>query len=370
MADDLLQTPFREAHLKQGGRLVPFAGWEMPVQFAGIIPEHNAVRDAVGVFDISHMGQFYVSGSDSVTWLNGLLTNDLAVLADGEGQYSLMLNESGGVIDDLIVYRVASDLLFLVVNASRRQQDLAWLAGHLPGDGSVSISDVSDAMAAVAVQGPKSQEVYRAIQDDLQFPELPERNGIAIAGESGEARVVCRTGYTGEDGYELFFPTPTAGESYARILQAVIDAGGQPCGLGARDTLRLEMGFPLNGSDLSEERTPLQAGLGFFCKLDKLAGFIGHDILTAQKANGLGERLVGIQMIGKTPPPRPHYPVLLDGETIGELCSAGLSPTLGAGIGMAYLPTKHAKRETKVEIEIRGRAFPAEIVRKPFVKIS
>lgn len=343
--------------------MVPFAGWEMPVQFAGILPEHRSVREAVGVFDISHMGQLFVEGEGAGEWLDSMLTNNLVTLGDGEGQYSLMLNDRGGVIDDLIVYRVSQNRFFLVVNASMRDADIAWLGEHLSSG--VDLIDSSAHFAAVAVQGPKALAVYEALHNELGLPPLPARNGIAM--DRNDTTLVCRTGYTGEDGYEIFFPATDAESFYNPLLEAVTDAGGQPCGLGARDSLRLEMGYPLNGSDLSPELTPLQSGLGFFCKLDA-APFIGREVLVDQKENGLPTRLAAIRIVGKSPPPRPHYPILAAGQEVGELCSGVLSPTLGQGIGMAYLPTPLWKVGTELEIEIRGRRFPAHVVKKPFAK--
>ncbi len=343
--------------------MVAFAGWEMPVQFAGILPEHHAVREAAGIFDISHMGQLFVEGEGAGDWLDSMLTNDLAALADGGGQYSLMLNERGGVIDDLIVYRIAEDRYFLVVNASMLDQDVDWMAEHLPPG--IELIDSSERFAAVAVQGPRTGEVHESVMDELRLPSLPPRNGIAL--DTTGTTIVCRTGYTGEDGCEIFFPVEGADATYAKLLQAVRDAGGQPCGLGARDSLRLEMGYPLNGSDLSPELTPLQAGLGFFCKLDA-APFIGREALVRQRQEGLPTRLAAIELTGKSPPPRAHYPVLADGLQVGELSSGVLSPTLSKGIGMAYLPTPLAKIGTELEIEIRGRRFPAVVVKKPFAR--
>lgn len=343
--------------------MIPFAGWEMPVQFAGIIPEHHSVREAAGIFDISHMGQLFVEGAGAGDWLDSMLTNDLTALADGEGQYSLMLNTSGGVIDDLIVYRIREDHYFLVVNASMRDEDVAWLGEHLPPD--IELIDSSDHFAAVAVQGPRSSQVYASTREELGLPPLASRNGITL--DSSETTIVCRTGYTGEDGFEIFFPLKEANAFYGILLAAVLEVGGRPCGLGARDSLRLEMGYPLNGNDLSPEHSPLQAGLGFFCKLDA-ARFIGREALLRQKTAGLPTRLAAIAIIGKSPPPRVHYPVLADGNRVGELCSGILSPTLSQGIGMAYLPTALTGIGTELEIEIRGRHFPARVVKKPFAK--
>jgi aminomethyltransferase len=343
--------------------MVDFAGWEMPVQFAGIIPEHRTVREAVGIFDISHMGQLFVEGPGAAQWLDSMLTNDLAALSDGQGQYSLLLNERGGVIDDLIVYRIGAERYFLVVNASLREQDTAWLGEHLtPG---IELIDSSDRFAAVAIQGPRSGDVYEAVRSGLQFPPLPPRNGIARDAE--ETTIICRTGYTGEDGFEIFFPAQDADSTYGTLLDAISHAGGQACGLGARDSLRLEMGYPLNGNDLSPDRTPLEAGLGFFCKLDA-AAFIGREALLEQKRNGIPSRLAAIAIIGKSPPPRAHYPVLAEGQRVGELCSGTLSPSLSRGIGLAYLPADLAGIGTQLEIEIRDRRFSAQVVKKPFAK--
>jgi aminomethyltransferase len=351
------QSPIHDLHLQLGGRMVPFAGWEMPVQYAGIVVEHNAVRESCGVFDISHMGEFRISGPGALEALNRLLTNDLAKLEIGEGQYTLMLNENGGVIDDLIAYRDGAESYFLVVNASMIAEDAAWMRAHLP-DGGITFHDDSAAFAGMAIQGPDAPEVFAKM--GVPAP-LPARNGIAEA----EGVIVCRTGYTGEDGLELFCAS-SEGEAWFR---RAIDAGATPCGLGARDTLRLEMGYPLNGSDLSPERTPLEAGLGFFVALGK-GDFIGRGVLAKQKENGLPSRLAAFAIEGKAPPPRHGYPILHGGLEVGEIGSGALSPSLGIGIGMAYLPPALAKIDTALEIGIRSRQFPARVVKKPFYKKS
>ncbi len=335
--------------MAHGARLVPFAGWSMPVQYTGITDEHLAVRQSAGVFDISHMGEFFVSGPGAEAWLNGLLTNDVAKLGVGEGQYTLLLNERGGVIDDLIVYRMEDEHYFLVVNASKIEEDAAWLRAKLPAAG-VTFEDRSAEYAGLAVQGPKAGEL---------LPFLPPRNGVKLSGSA----IICRTGYTGEDGFELFCPADAGAAWFERFVQA----GAKPCGLGARDTLRLEMCYPLNGNDLSPDRTPLEAGLGFFVALDKPA-FTGRDVLAAQKAAGMHDKLCALKLTEKGPPLRAHYPVVAGGERVGELCSGGISPSLGLGIGMAYLPAAHAKPGTRVEIDIRGRLFAAEVVKKPFYR--
>ena len=351
------RSPLHEKHLELGARIVPFAGWEMPIQYAGIVAEHHAVRKAGGVFDISHMGELEVTGDGAEAFLNGLLTNDVSVLSDGEGQYTLMLNEAGGVIDDLILYRLEAERYFLVVNASKIEDDVAWITTQLvPG---IALTDNSEVYGGIAVQGPQAIAIWDSL--DTGMP-LPERNGIA---ESADGTVLCRTGYTGEDGFELFDSVDRIADWFARIL----DAGATPCGLGARDTLRLEKGYPLNGSDLDETHTPLEAGLGFFVKLAKPGGFVGREALAAQKEAGLPSRLVAMRLSGKAPPLRHGYEVAdpSSGAILGTLCSGSLSPTLGVGIGMAYIPAAFARVGTHFSILIRGREFSAEIVKKPFV---
>lgn len=353
---DLKRTPLEGAHQALGARLVPFAGWNMPVQYSSIIEEHRAVREKVGIFDISHMGQFIVGGSGSAAWLDTMFTNHIAKLAPGQGQYTLMLNENGGVIDDLIAYRNGENEFFLVVNASMIEEDFFWMAKHQPE--SVSLRNESELWAGMAIQGPLAAETFAKV---CPGETLPPRNGIAT---TSAGAIVCRTGYTGEDGFEFFCPADQAVAWWEKFLAA----GAAPCGLGARDTLRLEMGYPLNGSDLSPERTPIEAGLGFFCDLEK-GEFIGRKVLAEQKANGPKLKLAAIQYTEKGAPPRSHYPVLSETEkVIGELASGVLSPSLMTGIGMAYLPAEHAKLGTKVKIDVRGRLFPATVVKKPFYK--
>ncbi|CAN5382356.1 glycine cleavage system aminomethyltransferase GcvT [soil metagenome] len=353
----LKRSPLHQSHLDLGARIVPFAGWEMPVQYAGILQEHGAVRGSAGVFDISHMGEFFVGGEGASAWLDGILTNRLSKLEAGQGQYSLLCNERGGVIDDLIVYRLQDDTFFLVVNASKVAEDRAWLEGHLDGESGVRLDDRSSQYAALAVQGPDAPRIYAALAPQAALPVLPPRNGVVCSG----AFLVCRTGYTGEDGFEFFCPAAEG----ADWLRRFVEAGAVPCGLGARDSLRLEMGYPLNGADLTPDRTPLEAGLGVFVDLDKVPGFVGSDALRAQKARGIPSRLLAFKMAGKSPPPRPHYPVLVEGEVAGEVTSGGQSPSLGIGIGMAYLPSGIASPGKQIAIDIRGRTFPAQVVKKP-----
>ncbi|WP_018969060.1 glycine cleavage system aminomethyltransferase GcvT [Rubritalea marina] len=359
MSETSLQhSPLEASHQALGAKMVPFAGWNMPVQYSSIMDEHLAVREAAGVFDISHMGQVFVRGAGAEQWLNGMLSNDVEALAVGQAQYTFLLNEAGGVIDDLILYRVAEGDVFLVVNASKLEEDMEWLQRHLkPG---LTLSDESESWAGMAVQGPESSALYYKVLGERR---LPERNGIESWGESSGKVMVCRTGYTGEDGFELFCPA-SEGEA---LFQRFIDAGAKPCGLGARDTLRLELCYPLNGNDLNQERSPLQAGLGFFCALE--TDFIGVEVLRQQKALGLDKRLVALQYVGKGPPPRAQYSVhTQEGEQLGVLSSGAMSPTLKQGIAMAYLPAKYGAPGTLVDVDVRGRRYPAEVVKKPFYR--
>lgn len=351
------RTALYDRHAALGGRMVDFAGWEMPVQYKGILDEHRAVRESAGAFDISHMGEFFVSGEGAEAWLDGLLTNRVSKLAPGEAQYTLLLNERGGVIDDLIVYRTGASDYLLIVNASKIDEDAAWLRAHAR-DG-VSFTDRSDEFSAIAVQGPKARGIYQTVFGSA-LPE--ERNRVIPVKFDGADGYVVTTGYTGEDGFEIVIPNTAA----PALWDALLAAGAAPCGLGARDTLRLEMCYPLNGSDLSPERTPLEAGLGFFVDLTK-EDFIGKAALVAQKEAGVPMRLAALEVTEKSPPMRAHYPVLIDGKQISETCSGALSPSLGYGIAMAYLPAEIAKVGQSVEIEVRGRRYPASVAKKPFL---
>ncbi len=362
----LRRTPLHAVHVEMGARMVPFAGWDMPVQYTGIVEEHKAVRQSVGVFDISHMGQFIVSGKGAEAFLNRVLTNNITKLQPGEGQYTLLLSQKGGVIDDLIAYRTSEREFFLVVNASRIDADWEHLESQLTKDVDVMMANASDFTAGLAIQGPKAREVAATVFGSGSFPE---HNTILVTMTDNGPMWLCGTGYTGEEGFEFFMPAEVAEMWFRKIVDAVKAAGGVPCGLGARDTLRLEMGYPLNGNDLSEDRTPLQAGLGFFVDLDK-GDFTGREALMAQKDAGLPDKLAAFRMTGAAPPPRPHYPVAHAGQIVGEVCSGTQSPSLSAGIGMAYVPLNAAVIGTTLEIEIRGRRFPAEVVKKPFYRKS
>jgi aminomethyltransferase len=358
------KTALFAAHQKLGARLVEFSGWHMPVQYAGIVEEHKAVRDAAGVFDISHMGEFFVSGADALAFLNGLLTNDAAKLAVGQGQYTLMLNEQAGVIDDLILYRLHATEFLLVVNASKIDEDREWIKKNLLAG--VGFFDKSDTTSALALQGPRAVEIASALLGVGWA--VPKRNEITVYSWNGQNIIAARTGYTGEDGLELFFDHEIAENFFFALLEAGKPFGLKPCGLGARDTLRLEACLPLNGNDLSDQRTPLEAGLGAFVSLTKEAVFPGKEILQKQKSHGLNQKLVAFRVKDKGPPPRPHYRIFLGEEQVGEVTSGAPSPTLGYGIGLAYVEAEHAEPGTALELEVRGARVPVEVVKKPFYK--
>ena len=366
------RTPLYEEHVRLAGRMVPFAGWLMPVQYTSIVEEHQAVRNNVGIFDISHMGQLIVDGVDAREWLNAMLTNNVGKLDVGTGQYTFLLNERGGIIDDLIVYRIDDVKFLLVVNAARTDEDFAWLQGHLPAvaagvsaANAVRIENRSADFGGVAIQGPRIAELFHALFG--ANTDLPSRNSIADFPFDGTNVSVARTGYTGEDGIEVFFRAPDAVKFWNAALEKGKAFGIKPCGLGARDTLRLEMCYPLNGSDLSPERNPIEAGLGFFVDLTK-PNFIGRDVLLETKEKGPRAKLVPFRMKEKGAPPRPHYAVFENGERIGEVTSGTLSPSLNWGVGMAYVSTTRAKIGAQVDIEIRGQKFPATIEKKPLYK--
>jgi aminomethyltransferase len=341
--------------------MVDFGGWHMPVQYTGILDEHTTVRTALGAFDISHMGQFFARGPGAAAWLNRMLTNNVDRLEPLEGQYTFLLNERGGVIDDLIIYRLTGDSFLLVVNAAKIDEDYAWMKAHLVEG--VTLENDSDGWSGIAVQGPRAAQLF-----DLFFQgrySRPARNHLLAVTIDDATYYIARTGYTGEDGFEVFCPADRAVKTWQDILERGASLGLKPCGLGARDTLRLEMCYPLNGSDLSPERTPLEAGLSIFIDLNK-PEFTGREVLAGQKANGITSRLAPLKVVGSSPPLRAHYPVFKGDRQIGELCSGTLSPSLKTGIGLAYLPTEFARIGEELEIDVRGRRFPARVEKKPF----
>jgi aminomethyltransferase len=361
MAGETLQrTPLYDEHKALGARLVPFAGYEMPVQYpAGITAEHRAVRERCGVFDVSHMGEFVVRGPEAVDFVNYVATNDVAKLAVGQAHYSTLCNERGTVEDDCLVYRHA-DHLMLVVNASNKDKDLAHILRYKDRF-DCTVEDVSDGVALLAVQGPDAERVLQP----LTATDLAALKYYWFAeGEvAGVPCTISRTGYTGEDGFELYCPAEQAGALWDALL-----ATGQvtPCGLGARDTLRLEMGMALYGNDVDDTTTPLEAGLAWVVKLAK-GDFVGRGALEAQKAAGVPRKLVGFT-VGERAIPRHGMPVFVDGAPSGTVCSGTMSPSVGAAIGMCYVPMAAAADGTAIEIDVRGRRVAATVTKPPFYK--
>ncbi|EEF59083.1 glycine cleavage system aminomethyltransferase GcvT [Pedosphaera parvula] len=376
----LKRTPLFDIHQKLGGRLVEFGGWEMPVQYTSIMDEHQVVRKAGGLFDISHMGEVLVSGSGAEEFLNHTLTNDIRKLAVGGGQYTLMCNEQGGVIDDLYAYRLAGEEYLLIINASRIDVDVPWLESQLAAfakKNSVTLKNTSEQTGAVALQGPRVSEFINQCFPGtasggtaVASPSELKKNQIARFSFSGKPVWVSRTGYTGEDGFEIVAPAEIIGEVWSRIMTIGHQYCLQPAGLGARDTLRTEVCYPLYGHELDEQTTPIEAGLGFFVSFDK-GDFVGRAVLAGQKASGVTKKCIAFKMTDKSAPPRPHYPIWSTGPNpvqIGEVVSGTQSPSLGNGIGMGYVKTEFAKAQTPIEIEIRGKRAAALIVSKPLYK--
>jgi aminomethyltransferase len=360
---DLRRTPLHSEHVSLNGKMVPFAGYSMPVQYpSGITAEHRAVRSAAGLFDVSHMGEFEVRGPQALELVQHVTTNDASRLEVGQAQYSTLPAENGTLLDDLLVYRFPDHYL-LVVNASNRERDLEWIRSHAGGF-DAEVRDRSDEIALLALQGPNAAAILARLTD-LDLEEIAYyhfREGTV----AGRPAIVSRTGYTGEDGFELYVANADAVPLWRAILEEGAAEGVVPAGLGARDSLRLEMGYALYGNDLDETRTPLEAGLGWVVKLDK-GDFVGREALVRRKEQGVDERLAGFRLLERGFP-RHGYPVRHEGRPAGEVTSGVLSPSLGQGIGMAYLPAAAAKPGTRVEVVIRDQPVPAEVVRPPFYR--
>jgi glycine cleavage system T protein (aminomethyltransferase) len=353
------RTPLYDTHVRAGARLVEFAGWEMPVQYAGIIAEHQTVRSGVGLFDVSHMGEVVFRGPRALEALGKLFTNDLTKVADGQAQYGCLCREGGGIVDDVVVYRRAADDLLVCVNAGNRAKDFEWLAGH---PGGAEVVNESDAWGQLALQGPRAVGLLQRL---TQVNLSALRSYRFAQGEvAGIPCIVARTGYTGEDGFELFCASDAAPRLWAALMEAGRPEQIAPCGLGARDSLRLEVAYRLYGSDMDDGTTPLEAGLAWVVKLDK-GEFIGREALLRQKEQGLSRKLVGFVL---TEPgiPRHGYPVLQDGRKVGEVTSGTKSPTLGSSIGLAYVPPALAAEGSTFAVEIRGRPVAAKAVKTPF----
>lgn len=355
----LLHTPLYDLCVENKARMTEFAGWEMPVQFSGIKQEHAAVRTSVGIFDISHMGKFILTGDNVLPALQKLVPSNLEKLSPGKAQYTVLLNPEGGIIDDLIIYD-EGDQVTLIVNAATTDKDKTWLSDHLTG---IELQDNSQTHALIAVQGPKAVETLQQITDiDLS---AIRRYNHAYGQVLGHKSFLARTGYTGEDGFEVMVETDGA----AAIWQALQEKGAEPCGLGARDTLRLEAAMALYGQDINDDTTPLEGGLSWLVHLDQVPEFVGRDVLAKQKADGVTRRLVGLQLEGRNIA-RHDYPIVEGEESVGIVTSGTLSPTLGYPVALAYVPVALAKVGTVVNVQIRQKTVPATVVKRPFYKSS
>jgi aminomethyltransferase len=357
------QTPLNQAHRQLGARMVDFGGWEMPVQYSSVVSEHEAVRTAAGLFDVSHMGEIEFRGSGALEEANALLSNDLARVSDGQAVYAGLLNERGGFVDDVVAYRFSPEHIFICVNAANREKDFDWMRSRAK---SVPPQNRSDDFAQIAQQGPKAAEILqRLTATDLSRIGTYHFTTGEVA---GVPCIIARTGYTGEDGFELYCdPTHVEKLWYARV-EAGMPEGIKPCGLGARDSLRTEMKYALYGNDIDDDHTPLEAGLGWIVKMEK-PEFVGKRALEEQKREGVKKKLVGFEL---TDPgvPRHGYPILKEGQRVGQVTSGTVGPSVRKAIGIGYVPTELASEGSTFHVEIRGRPAGARVVKTPFWKKS
>jgi aminomethyltransferase len=365
LADQLSRTPLYPEHVRLGAKLVPFAGWEMPIQYKGIAAEHQAVRERVGLFDVSHMGELHVTGSGALAAVNALITNDLSKAEDGQAVYTCCCNAAGTILDDLIVYRRSESDVLVVCNASNRPKISAHFQDALAGR--AEFRDASDETALIAVQGPRALELLRLAGSSVDAGAL--RSFRFTDGRVADVKVtLARTGYTGEDGVELFCPNAGAPRLFGTLLDAGLRLGVEPIGLGARDTLRLEARLSLYGNEIDETTNPIEAGLSWTVKLDKPGGFLGRDALAKVKAEGVSRTIVGFEMVGRGIA-RHGYPLLSsDGTPVGVCTSGGPSPTLGKSIGLGYLPLPLSDIGTTFMVDCRGKSIEAKVVKTPFYK--
>lgn len=356
------RTPLFNKHVSLGAKMVPFAGFEMPVQYSGLTEEHFAVREKAGLFDVSHMGQFFIEGPGAKDLLQYVATNNADALKDGKAQYTCLTNENGGIVDDLIVYKIADEKYFVVVNASNIDKDWNHISNH--NTFGAIMTNASDEMSLIAIQGPKATEILQKLTP-IQLQDLPYYH-FTIGEVAGiQDIIISNTGYTGSGGFEIYFKNEDAEKLWDELMSAGEEFGMLPCGLGARDTLRLEKGFCLYGNDLDDHTTPLEAGLGWITKFDK--DFVAKDILEKQKSEGVTKKLAGFEMQEKAIP-RNGYPVVdAEGKTIGKVTSGTMSPMKKTGIGLAYLDTDFTKVGTEIFIQIRNKNIPAQVVKPPFV---
>lgn len=365
---ELKRTPIYPEYEKLGARTIDFGGWDMPVQFKGIKHEHEVTRTKAGLFDVSHMGEIVVKGPKSLEFLQKVTTNDVATLTPNRAQYTFMCNENGGTIDDFLIYMLDGDHYLLVVNAANIEKDYEWLKKHNTFGDEVSIIDASDDYALLALQGPKAEAILQKITDYDLTTIKPFSFAQNVSIQSIDAKaLVSRTGYTGEDGFEIYIAHDAGRDLWNLILTEGEAEGVEPIGLGARDTLRFEVGLPLYGQELAEDITPIEAGLNFAVKVNKEDDFIGKEVLKDQVEKGAPRKIIGIEMIDRGIP-RPGYPVLVDDQEIGVITTGTQSPTLGKSIGNALIETSYANIGDEVYIQVRKRTLKAKIVKRPFYK--
>lgn len=361
---NLKKTPLNEVHRNLGGKMVDFGGWDMPVQYtAGVIAEHLATREKAGLFDVSHMGEIWVEGTDAIKFVNKLTTNDVTKLVDGQAHYSALTNENGGVVDDLLVYRFAENKLLLVVNAATTDKDWAWVTSNHQGE-DVALRNASAEYCQIAIQGPKALEIAQKFTD-VNLAEIKYYHFTEGKFDGVEA-IISRTGYTGEDGFEIYAAADKAVQIWNNLLKAGEEYGILPCGLAARNTLRLEAAMSLYGHELSDEISPLEAGLGWICKINK-GEFIGREPLAKLKEEGLKRKLVGFEMIDKGIA-RDEMDVYVGDEKVGVVTSGSPAPYLKKNIGLAFLPIEFAKIGQEIKIDVRGKHLSAVVVPTPFYK--
>lgn len=360
---DLQRTPLFDTYKKYGAKTIDFGGWEMPVQFSGIKKEHEAVRTKAGLFDVSHMGEIAITGNDSDVFLQKMMTNDISKLRVGFVQYTPMCYEDGGVVDDLLIYKLAENHYLLVVNAANTEKDVEWLKKHAVGD--VTIENVSAHYCLLAIQGPKAESILQKLTPDSNLSAIKPFQFEQKTKIDDEQVLLSRTGYTGEDGFEIYCKPTAAVKLWNAILRAGENDGLIPCGLGARDTLRFEATLVLYGQELSPDISPLEAGLDFAVKLNKKEPFKGKDALLKQKEKGLPRKLIGIEMIERGIP-RTGYEVFVNGQKVGEVTSGTQSPTLKKNIGLALIKTAFAKVGQQLEVKVRKKLLKASVVPTPF----
>jgi len=363
---EIKNTCLHQRHIEMGAMMSPFAGWDMPIQYKGITEEHNAVRNAAGIFDVSHMGEFYIAGKDSLKFVNHVFTNDVAALNDGQVAYGMLTRPDGGVVDDLLVYRRNRDSWVLVVNAANIDKDFAWIEERARVDGPYDIvmTNLSDNVSELALQGPKAEEIMKkALGIDLSALEFYTFTETEI---EGCPTMISRTGYTGEDGFEIYAPA----DLIVKLWDILINAGAEPCGLGCRDTLRFEVGLPLYGHELADDISPVEGSLSMFAKYDKEGGFVGSDVVRRQKEEGPAKRIVGLEIQGRAIARQGTEVLDAEGNVIGHVTTGYQGISAPGSYAMALIDAAHSKRDTPVQVQIRKKRFPATVIPRRFYKKS